>query len=225
MKVNITLITRDRPLLVTQTLMSMLQTSIKADLTIVDDGSEFTNYELLEDLVKIIALRGWRINLIRNEEPSKNAGVTRNQAINGVVTRGDFLYCSDNDCYFHLGWLEKLISVWREAKYGQGYAILGGYNHPFHQPQSLTDGQIIENLALSSQSWLMEWSTWDRFGPLVEEKEHDQEFCNRVRKAGFKVGKLNPPVVVNTGLTDSLGKHIPGYEHIKKEIPIGVYYE
>jgi len=234
MKVNITLITRDRPLLVTQTLMSMLSTNVKADLTIVDDGSSFEVVGLLETCCNLMISRGWEVNLIHNDTPSKNAGVTRNQAINAVKDRGNFLYCTDNDCYFHPGWLEALLDIWPEAKRA-GFAVIGGYNHPFHQPLQVKEiafgdgqecsGKMITNSALSSQSWFMEWRTWDRFGPLVEEKEHDQAFCNKIDAAGFRVGKIRPAVVVNTGLTNSTGELVPGAEYIRKEIPQGVYFE
>jgi len=147
----------------------------------------------------------------------------------GFTGRGNYLYLSDNDVFFPPGWLEKLIEHYEYA-WTYGYRVLGAYNHPFNQPVSRIDG-VYEVNHLASQSMLMKWEVWDQFGPFVETpvdkvcQSEDVAFSNKIREAGYKVGVVSPWLVVNTGITNSFGEHIPGWELVKSQAPPGVICE
>jgi len=90
-----------------------------------------------------------------------------------------------------------------------------------HHEPPVTRRNIIGQLhALPLQSWLWSWEDWDRFGPFVETPvgvvcgSEDVEMCQRITKAGGKVGAVYPPLIVNTGRTNSFGNPIPGAELI-----------
>jgi GT2 family glycosyltransferase len=238
--VNIVIIARDRPLLTEQTLRSVRNTQVEATVTVLDDGS-------LDDTMDIIQLSceiphpTLKFYTVRNYRPTGSSGAARNLAIRyseARLGRGDLLYCSDNDVFFRPGWLEIMLDYWTIAKQ-EGIGILGGCNHPFHKlidhdkyedgwngginPNRLVTGKggcLDLNLTLASQSWLMEWSTWDRFGPLAEPQgvcmSEDHEFCQRVRAAGLKVGHVKPYLVIPTSRLNTFGKPIPGAELIQE---------
>lgn len=173
----------------------------------------------------------------------------------GYFGRGSHLYLSDDDVYFtRPDWLSILVQAY-EAAWEQGFRVVGSYNHPFNQPvrwfqyaKSIsiagaippgTDiaavsheiGRIYEVYALASQSMLMRWDVWDEFGHFCQTpagkvcQSEDVDFCNRIRAAGFKVGVIYPPLLVNTGITNSFGEPIPGADLVKSQVPQGVLYE
>jgi len=225
--VNICLICRDRPWLTEQTLHSVRNTQVPATCTILDDASLDPTYRIIQGYAAI-PHPTMQFHVERRFKTTGSAGAARNQAIlasERQFGRSDMLYAGDNDCFFTPGWLETLLEAWAVAK-DLGYGILGGYNHPYHLPAEGTVDRVFngihsiqENLALSSQSWLMEWETWDRFGPLAEEpgvrKGEDWLMTQRVKAAGLKVGKIDPPVVLNCSRTDTFGQAVPGAELIQ----------
>jgi hypothetical protein len=151
--------------------------------------------------------------------------------------RGKFLYLGDNDCLFlQPDWLKILTETYREAHDVHGFAVLAAYNHPFNRPiaptiRTLTRWNVNEVYAVATQSMLMSWDIWDRFGPFCDTpagkvcQSEDIEFCNRIRAAGMKVGVISPALLVNTGITNSFGQHIPGWELVKSQCPEGVICE
>ncbi len=189
------------------------------DIVLIDDRSDEPTKSFLADL-----------GAIRNDIPM-GTGALRNLAVKhaGDTERGDYLYISDNDVWFTPGWLEKLISAY-EAAWPYGYRVLGAYNHPYNQPIEREHGVYSVN-HLASQSMLMRWSVWDEFGPFIETpidkvcQSEDVVFSNKIREAGYKVGVVNPWLVVNTGITNSFGEHIPGWQLVKSQCPEGILCE
>jgi GT2 family glycosyltransferase len=137
--------------------------------------------------------------------------------------------------------LKVLVAAYDSAKL-QGYAILGAYNHPFNGVISGEYRNILRNMpvegftaypvyAVASQSMLMSWDVWDEFGPFCDTpagkvcQSEDVDFCNRIRAAGYKVGVISPALLVNTGITNSFGEKIVGWEMVKAEAPEGVLVE
>src|SRR5580765_536660 len=169
-------------------------------------------------------------------------GSLRNQVIAAsekYFGRGDYLYLSDNDVFFYPAVFEKLVPIYEYA-WTLGFKVLGAYNHPFHQPINSTPvygggreiiSRINEVPALALQSMLMKWEVWDKYGPFDDtppgrvRMSEDVAFTNKIRAAGGRIGVVNPPLAVNTGITDSFGEKIPGWELVKKECPLGVYVE
>ncbi len=149
--------------------------------------------------------------------------------------RQDYLYLSDNDVYLKPNWLEHLIACYENA-WKRGYKVIGAYNHPYHQMGSLIgnphDKYVVrEVMALALQSMIMKWEVWDEFGPFKETPAgavcmgEDVDFGNAIRAAGYKLGVVSPALLVNTGITNSFGQKIPGYELVQKECPEGVICE
>ena len=53
----------------------------------------------------------------------------------------------------------------------------------------------------------------------------DVEFAWRIAKDNGKLGVVKPAVIVNTGITNSFGEKIPGWEMVEQEAPPGVLVE
>lgn len=153
--------------------------------------------------------------------------------------KGDFLYLSDNDVFFYPAIFEKLVPIFKYAK-TLGFKVIGAYNHPFHQtvntyPVYGGGTEIISSVneveALALQSMLMEWETWEKYGPFDDtpvgkvRMSEDVAFTNKIKADGGKIGVVSPNLVVNTGITDSFGEKIPGWEIVQKQIPAGVFAE
>ena len=197
------------------------------DLLILDDCSnEETKLVLQEFGVNVYALG-----------ESRGTGYARNKVIEmseKIFGRGEYLYLSDNDVKFHPNWLETMIECY-EAAWEHGFRVLGAYNHPYHQPIGafrVSDKNAVHEVyALALQSMLMRWEVWDKYGPFditpvgrVRMSE-DVAFTNKLREDGGRVGVVSPALLVNTGIRDSFGELIPGWEIVQQQAPLGVIIE
>lgn len=220
---------RDRPRLTKQALKSLHASRYEdARVTILDDRS-------------LDETQTWLLNwgdacgadLLRNDR-LMGTGELRNLVIGSVREQGEFLYLSDNDVFFKQGWLETLIRCYEFAE-KEGFRVLGAYNHPFHHPTSTRYTQdayaINEVNALALQSMLMRWETWDKYGPFCETpvdkvcQSEDVDFTNRLKADGGRIGVVSPALIVSTGITNTFGEHIPGWELVKAQCPEGVICE
>jgi GT2 family glycosyltransferase len=226
---NFTMLFRDRYTLTKQALDSLAQSQAEdMTVTVLDDRSHDLTRELVKDH-EMVATYG------RNEAPCGTGGL-RNKVVSASATlygRGDYLYLSDCDVFFQPHWLDILITCY-EVAWHHGYRVLGAYNHPFHRPISvlpLGASAIHEVTALTSQSMLMRWEVWDKYGPFCDTpvdkvcQSEDVDFTNKIRADGFKIGVVSPALIVNTGITNSFGEHIPGWEMVRDEAPAGVIVE
>jgi len=197
------------------------------DLLVLDDCSREDTKQILQEFgVNTYSLR-----------ESKGTGYARNKVIEmseQIFGRGDYLYLSDNDAWFYPNWLETLIECYEEA-WKHGFKVIGAYNHPFHQPiaaiRATESHAVHEVYALALQSMLMRWEVWDKYGPFditpvgrVRMSE-DVAFTNKLRDDGGRVGVVSPALLVNTGVSDSFGQKIPGWEIVEAQCPVGVYCE
>lgn len=236
LRVNITTLVRDRVKLAKQTVRSIVEhTDLEYhNWSVLDDGSNLP-FNFPE------AYENREISLVRNIEPTGGAGPARNQVINNVETvfgRAELLYLGDSDCYHTPRWLDLLCELWPQA-YAEGFRVIGGYQHPFNRtslgawPQySEVMGRTMvvhETLAVATQSWLMDWETWDKYGPFAEapgvRQSEDVDMCKRIRADGDKVGYVWPPCVLNCSLTDTFGAEVPGAELLRGEMQEGIVYE
>jgi len=235
---NAIMLVHNRPMLTNQAIRSFLGNS-KFDwsLTVVDDGSHYQTGILLEGFAR----HAPNMRVVRHAHPTRNTAFNRNLGVywsEHFFGRGDWLYLSDNDAYFTPSW--DLVMVRAMQEVGHEYLLLGPYRHPYHQPHDIgrptmnVGGhmyQVVSTDAVQGIGWLLAWTSWDKFGALIEHKgeghgtnqSEDFEWCQRVVKAGFKVGSVEPHVVYNCGVTGSDGKPSPGSERMNKVE--GVYYE
>jgi hypothetical protein len=78
---------------------------------------------------------------------------------------------------------------------------------------------------------LMSWDVYDRFGPFCQTpidkvcQSEDVDFTNRIRSAGLRIGVVSPALIVATGITNTFGEHIPGWEAVRAQCPEGVVCE
>ncbi len=172
--------------------------------------------------------------LVIANKVSAGTGAARNQVIAASESRfgrGQYLYLSDNDvCFLTTAWLPILIERYERA-WEHGFRVLGAYNHPFHQQQLTEVPEVREVEALALQSMLMRWEVWDAYGPFVPTpvgkvcQSEDVAFARKLKDDGYRIGVISPALVVNTGITNSFGDKIPGWETVKAQVPEGVFCE
>lgn len=231
---NITLLAATRPRLLKQALDSVGDLS-EATIMIRD---AFMDREVYDTLME------WddgsrKLVLSANPDFPRGTGTSRNEVIDfseRCFGRGDYLYLSDDDVYFlQPDWLKVLTAAYDEA-WEYGFRVLGAYNHPYNRPFNpirleKCRSTVSEVFALASQSMLMRWEVWDEFGPFCDTpagkvcQSEDVDYSNRIRAAGMKVGVISPALLVNTGISNSFGEHIPGWELVKSQAPQGVICE
>lgn len=222
MTLNVVMLVRDRPRLTLQCLNTLTRhTDVPYNLTIVDDGSKPET----RDMLTLFGLRD-NVAILRNETSKGITGQARNLGVYWAEKywgRGDYLYLSDNDVTFLPSWASKMIDVFRVPD----LLVLGGARHPYHLPNHYHPGWI-ETDAVAGYSQLMDWDTWDTWGPLDGHapgtcQSEDFKFCQDIHKDGFKVGYMMDWVLVDCGLTGTDGKPSTGAE-AKLKIE-GYYYE
>ncbi len=218
--VNVCFIIRDRLSLTAQALESLEKNTDMEAITvsIVDDQSQSSTAGWLIEWVRKDQVRRMLVRTLY----SRGTGYARNLSIFVSETsfkRGDYLYLSDNDVFFMEGWLDKLVQAFPLSR----LTVLGGRGHPYHKHNSeyAEAGFRFATInAVGTQSWMMRWEDWDRYGPFdahargVRQSE-DWGVCQRIRKEGREVGVILPHVILDTGKTDTFGNNSPGSEWIQ----------
>lgn len=228
---NLVLLARDRYRLTEQCLRTLyMHTDESAfNLTIINDGSQSETTRLIEQYTR----KHKNCESVHIVEPVAIIGFLKNLGVwcsERVFGRGDWLYLGDADTCFSLHWLDKMLL----HSFG-AFDLFGGQAHPFHHPVTKMDKS--EHFAwehyemLDGPSWLMPWSTWDKFGPLDMDtapgvcKGEDFTFCNRITAAGGRIGVISPHVVYHTGIKQTDGKLGPGADlRLAQRVP-GVIFE
>lgn len=232
-QVDIVIPVHNRPEHTTQTLLSLLNfTDPKLfNLYVVNDYSDEETRKAITTIWKN-SEENTVFNIIDTGGPIGPAA-SRNRVCKTLTEfdkRSKYLYHSDNDVFFHQGWLERLISVFEHIKsqkyFGSNIKLLGGGCHPYLQDKnSFFIGQLDVTVgikdAVSGYSQLMEWETWDKYGPFEEgqgsqEKKimgsEDWAFCQRIIADGGLVASIRPEVVIHTGKTNTYGDPSTGAE-------------
>ena len=226
--INVVMLAHNRPRLTEQAIQSFLRhTSTAFRLLIVDDYSAAETADMLDEYAES---HPQTIRVVHSRIAKLGPGLARNIGIKKSEQwgRGDALYLCDNDCYFTSAWDAALLFSFKLAQ-RHNFMAVGGYCHPFQQ-RGKEFGPVREIEALGLLSWLMDWSTWDalgQFDPAVKVNgSEDWNYSQRIRKAGGRVGVLEPAVVINCGVTSSDGKPCPGAATLySQEIPLGVLLE
>lgn len=210
---NICMIAKDRPRLTQQALESLKKNTHPGsyNLTVIDDASEMA------------VDRHWtgeNGTVYRLAESQGIVGFVRNFSIDIAERhwgRGDILYLSDNDIYFQPNWLEKMIRSFETCE-PHGLRVLGGVRHPYHGINLKSDdAPVVITDAVAGYSHLMRWETWDKYGLFDAHTQgvcqsEDFAFCQKIIKDGGLVGYIEPGVIYNCGLTNSLGQPAVGGE-------------
>lgn len=192
------------------------------------------NFTLLDNLrIELDNKYGYSFRLFRNKT-AVGPGAARNIVADFIRQNNlqrKYVYFSDNDVFFKLGWLETLTHLYEKANetLADGkLALLGASCHPFLQDNtSLTIDNYHIGIkdAVSGYSHLMTWDIFDRFGPFdegsrgLEEKtgrSEDWALCRKMVDAGFLVGSVTPELVVPCGKTNTYGKPAVGPETFKE---------
>lgn len=233
--INFTMLAHNRPRLTRQALESLARSLSQPDevsVTVLHDGS---NRDTVDTIDRCLGL--FKHATLTFAYPDQGTGALRNMVIKSsevLYGRGTHLYLSDNDVFVHRGCMETMLMLY-ELAWARGFRVLGAYNHPFHIPVAahhLWQGWAVNEVSsLALQSMLMKWSVWDEYGPFADTTPgkvcdgEDVLFGNKIREAGFKLGVINPPLVVNCGVTNSFGQPIPGADLVKAQAVQGVIVE
>ena len=232
--INCVMLVHNRHRLTLQAIESFIaHTTTRYRLMIVDDYSCAETADMLDE---IASESHDTIRVAHSRIARLGPGLARNIGIKKAEQwgRGDALVLMDNDCVVLPQWDEKLLIAWEEVAKPNDFMALGGYCHPFQQRgASYGTSQVgiaRELQALGLLSWLMDWSTWDQHGPFESAARingsEDWAMSQKIRKAGGRVGVLDPAVVINCGVTSSDGKPCPGAELLyQQNIPAGVLLE
>lgn len=214
-KTAIIIVTKNRDRLFNQTMQSLLKNTDKElyDLIVVDDGSDNTS------LIRSYHSRGDISDLVLTNfsSPSK----CRNLGAEIARKKGyKYLYHSDNDMYFLLGWLEECKKM-KESH--PECIIIGAYCHPFLQKNNdlIGDNTYQSVDAVSGNSWFI--STEDYFKYGLHENDgimnsEDWEMCQRIRQDGNFVVRLTPHKVLHCGITNSRGEASVGADLMINEL-------
>lgn len=239
--VNVVLIARDRPRLTEQTLRTLYMNTKYEDfnLTTVDDGSHAETWKLIHNY----GITKGNIEMVRFDRSVgivgflKNVGAWTSERVFG---RGEFLCFIDNDIALMPNWLDQMIAVKEHIKCSEredakGYAVIGGYRHPYHGVNLLAMGEthlglsaIEETDAVAGYMHFMRWATWDLYGPYDQHakgvcQSEDFAFCRKVIENHGHVGYIHPPVLFNCGITNSEGLPAIGSETFPRAV--GLVYE
>ena len=234
--VNFTMLAHNRPRLTKQAIESLGE---HPDCNVIVRADKWDDDETREILFDWSARNARTGRVVYHTTKYAGTGEARNDGIatsEQAFGRGDYLYLSDNDVFFKPGWLKTLILCY-EAVWKHGFKVIGAYNHPYHQPvpPALLMGpgniEVHQVHALALQSMLMKWEVWDKYGPFCKTEpgrvcqSEDVDFTNKIIADGGKIGVVSPALIVNTGITNSFGKKIPGWELVKAQCPGGVICE
>lgn len=227
-QVDIIIPVHNRPEHTKQSLFSLIENTDERlyNLYIIDDCSDTETAEFIRETYADNLT--W-VELFRNEI-NIGPGASRNYVTRKITesgNRSNYLYHTDNDVYFTKGWLEKLIRAY-ELSCPYQVRLIGGGCHPYLQTKEILpyrDFNVGIKDAVSGYSQLMAWEDWDEFGPFDEtmrnaEKKimgsEDWAFCQKIIKDGYKVGSIEPEVVIATGKTNTYGEPATGHETFKR---------
>ncbi len=231
--VNVAMLSRNRFRLLEQSLASLYANTPRDqfNVTVVDDGSDCFK---TKRLLRKYAGDNRNFALVEVENSVHVLAQLKNLAVGWSSQRfgrGDWLHLGDSDVCFLPGWLSRLTAAAETSEMDIRFRLWGGQIHPFHHPIKQIAVDMTEHEILDGPSWLMRWKTWNEIGPFSRKnnpgvcQSEEFPFCERLIKAGGRIGVISPHVVIHTGLTNSDGKDAPGRKEREAMIPEGVLAE
>ena len=152
----------------------------------------------------------------------------------GMLAAGeaDYYYHSDCDMYFLPGWLDTLYRAYNTFP---ELGIVGGRKHPHHGVSDIWEKNGIKVLISDQQvgmSLFFSKEVWGKIGSFKDNGssphtmgQEDTAFCSMVQDLGYKVGSVDPAVVLHCGIKNTFNMDTAGYEdELKQNFPEGVKY-
>lgn len=200
-----------------------------AHLTVIDDMSTDPKViEFLRDMESVLPKSEF---LLLENSTNLGPAYSRNRACNYLKELNlayEYLYHSDNDVYFKERWLHDLLTIFENIS--TDIKVFGASCHPYLQTGSYEYYSTNPNIkicykdAISGYSQLMEWDTWDKYGPFSDSNRNEERkimgsedwaFCQKIIQDGFKVASVEPELVIPTGKTNTYGDLATGSETFK----------
>lgn len=106
-------------------------------------------------------------------------------------SKAEYVILLNNDTVPHPNWSEKLVEIFEDDKVGAVGAVsnrAGGYQGGHKGPQK--EGTVQEVSQLSGFCMAIRKSAWEKVGGFDERYKlygEDSDFCNRLKKAGYKL--------------------------------------
>lgn len=204
------------------------------DLWVVNDGSD---NETTLNLERYHAEKWGKEKLwffLIHHKEAIGPGATRNKICSDIIKynpsqqyKYKYLYHSDNDVFFKENWLSRLILAY-ECFEKHNIRVLGASCHPYLQNnEKIEEYPFVVGVkdAVSGYSQLMTWETWEKYGPFDESMRNaekkimgseDWAFCQKIIQDGYKVGSIEPEVVIPTGKTNTYSEKATGHETFKE---------
>lgn len=222
----------NRPEHTKQTLESLFDNTnpLLYRLYIINDNSNEETVELLKKYTHEVGQRKGVAVWLGHTEENVGPAVSRNSVCKMITDknqRSKYLYHSDNDVYFYPGWINFLTEIY-EQFYKEGFRLIGAGCHPYLQTNTTYQSDFGFRLgtkdAVSGYSQLMDWKTWDKYGPFDEGSRglemkisgsEDWAFSQKIVKDGYLVGSIEPELVIHTGKTNTYDKPATGAETFK----------
>lgn len=159
-------------------------------IVLYDNGSDDETSEL-----EFIDLN--RIFLITSGDTINN---TPGHGINTWIDMIDkdpesIIVCSDDDMFWHPDAKSKLESIWKAAP--KELVLVGGFLEPMYEwntPRERLELGGVPVLVLDSApscAWSFRARDWHLFWPLKEDFGQDVDACQRLRKAGYRIGQAD----------------------------------
>lgn len=209
--INLILITTGgRPDLLRQSLESLRENATdwsKHTLTVVVDGSGPLMF-------------GYALDTLIIHARAQGASASRNIGAGSIpkYRRQEHVMFLDDDVWASKGWderLERLATSFPRT-------ILSPYSHPYNQEEFSEDIPYAGfPLVISSVAMMMPWDIFDEIGPWDEpggaNASEDFQICARAKAKGYSFAVTRPHAFLHTGLTNSKGEKIVGYDNLKAQ--------
>lgn len=215
---HIVLITRNRLALLSQTLGTMGKNAVNEHClsVVVDQPADQEVIDYLREFEKEVK-GSFKLKI---NDRQLGVGGSKNLGASLQGFDENFLMFSDDDMYYLPEW----DMVMEHALGHYGVAVVGGCQHPFHQPMTtMTWNDRIQFRYVDATAGYcmgMRRGIWEHYGPFDSSsvgvgRSEDWALCQRARKDKRQVAYVHPPIALHCGLTNCEGQPCTGAEEIR----------
>lgn len=238
-RIDIVLITRDRPELTEQCIRSLNGSAARPgglQLVVVYDGTPAERAAFVHSTPGLLdcATRfgawietGGQIGV--GGAKNKGAAWIKPSPEKTKYVGDNLLMFVDNDMLLLPDWDAKL--QYAMSAQTNTPTQLGGWRHPYHQlGRNVGDFMTHEGAydvrevdAVTGNCFVMRWSDWLKYGPFDSNaigpgQSEDYALSQRVKLGGGLVATLDPPVAIHCGLVNSVGEPATGWRECEEQI-------